>query len=314
MHQVRSYAALVFGSCCIVATLITLFAGYGLNDLTINHLYITVSLIVTLGAGHFMWDAYADGRWGWLRGIAFTTLFVVGTVLCVALSGGRSGELMQRKDDAQAEVGARREAQQRRVDELQTSVEELKAAADRAKKLWDTRASESAAECASGKGRRCDGMRENEASARTMYDEAKEVYETRRTEWTTEASRLVSMPVAHHAHADLMQFARVYALITGANENVALERLKLLLPYAIALITEFGAIVFLKHAFAEARPVVVAPPPVRTVTIGDIARQVGMEPRVARKIVRELGISRPAEGWIWTDDEAERVRAQITAK
>jgi hypothetical protein len=50
------------------------------------------------------------------------------------------------------------------------------------------------------------------------------------------------------------------------------------------------------------------------VSVGDIATQLGIEPRVARATLRAMRVSKPTHGWAWEQDEADRIMEQIRAK
>lgn len=66
-------------------------------------------------------------------------------------------------------------------------------------------------------------------------------------------------------------------------------------------------------------PVKKSPKPERTprpsrdglVAVGDIAKQLGIEPREARGILRSLKLPKPEAGWAWPAAEAEKIAAQI---
>src|SRR5690606_28347402 len=89
-EMVRSWPSIAFGTICVVGTIIVLFGHIrSIDDLTLNHLYILLALMVTLGAGHFMWESRNP-----FIIVSFALLFVVGTIVCVGLSGGRSAEIL----------------------------------------------------------------------------------------------------------------------------------------------------------------------------------------------------------------------------
>lgn len=70
MAQIRSPIAVLFGTACVLGTIIILFGHIRhVEELTTSHLYIMLSLVVTIGAGHFMWDAFSDGPMGFVRGV-----------------------------------------------------------------------------------------------------------------------------------------------------------------------------------------------------------------------------------------------------
>lgn len=313
MSHIRSPGALIFALICLTGTMIVLFGHVrSFDDLTINHLYIVLALTVTLGSAHFMWDAYAAGYMGVPRGVSFTLLFIVGTVVCVGLSGGRSAAILAARDFDAQQVATSIKAQQAIV------ASALKDK-DAAQQLYDdamhavTIAEQLATdECATGKnagkGSKCDGKRlslnDARASSETLYErlnQSKSVY-------NSALSTLNAIKPAPPPNTDLKPFAMLYALITHTSEDQALDVVKTLLPYAFAIITEFGTVAFFQHAFGSAPPPI-APAP--TVTLVEIASSLGMKSDEARKVVRTLKIPKPSQGWVFSPADAAKIKAQL---
>ena len=107
---------------------------------------------------------------------------------------------------------------------------------------------------------KCDGKTQTAqavaAKAKAMYER----FEKADTWYHTQVVRLDSdeFRPPHTANAELKNLARVYAHLRGLDETVAMASIMLLLPFALALLTEFGSIVFLKHGFGRRKPPAVA--------------------------------------------------------
>src|SRR5262249_37999098 len=175
---VRSPGAIALGAVCALGTLVVLFWYVrSPSDFTLNHLYILLALLVTLGAGHFMWDAFGEKSFGGVvRGLAFLVLFGVGTAICVALSGGRSAELLERK-----EADATHEQPKRLVHEahILSAKKDLEVATEAYSKAEAAAADKSeamAVECGTGKRSRCDGKT---LTAQTALAKASELKKAR---------------------------------------------------------------------------------------------------------------------------------------
>jgi hypothetical protein len=305
----RSWSAFTYGTACIVGTIIVLYGHIrGIDDLTITHLYISLALIVALGSGHFMWDAFSDGRFGWIRGLAFTLLFVVGTVICVGMSGGRSSAVIEANERAQVNIEVKRKQLASRATSARNAADAAHALSDERQKEADTAARVKRAECDKGKGIICNGKTESfntaDAAAKEFYDRFKEADIVA----TTIQKELDALPPPTEANAELRSFAKVYALITGTDEASSENAMKQLLPYLLALITEFGGITFYKHAFGAKQVIIDT---VREVSIAEISRELAIEPRIARKVVRQLNIARPPQGWSWPRNEADIIKQRI---
>lgn len=308
MSHIRSPSALIFGLLCLTGTVIVLFGHIRhLDDLTLNHLYIMLALIVTLGSGHFMWDAYAVGWWGIARGLSFTTLFVVGTLVCVGLSGGRSAAIIAQHDFDAQQIAVARAKQQGRVDAASDAVAAIKSQYDTAKATADEALAKANRECATGKGTLCLGKRDSANALATavqaLYAQKRDAEEA----FMRESKALDAIKPLPPPNTDLAAFAHIYAFFAGIPESTALDTVKLLLPYGFSLLTEFGAIAFFQHAFAPSTPAPIVP----TITIADIARDLAMKPDEARKALRTMKVPKPPQGWVWSVAEAQAIRATI---
>ena len=302
--MIRSWPSLAFGSICVAGTVIVLFGHIRhVDDLTLNHLYIVLALTVTLGAGHFMWDSKNP-----LVVASFATLFVVGTIVCVGLSGGRSAEILAQRERNAHDLKAKRDAQRALVRTARDNADAAQEDAHNAAEAAERARVDAASECATGKGSKCDGKTVSYAQAQQAATDAYDRSQQLEDVYRRELQVLNAMPLPPVPNADLLQFARVWSYITHQHEDAAMDQIKLFLPYAFALLTEFGAIMFFKHGFSH-RP---APTPERIVSLAELSSDLNLDPKLVRKTLRALNVPKPVAGWQWPAAEAARIAQRIT--
>jgi hypothetical protein len=66
-----------------------------------------------------------------------------------------------------------------------------------------------------------------------------------------EVSRLGDFKPVQTANGNLRQLAKVYARLSSKTEDEAMATIADLLPYALALLAEFGSIVCFQHGFGR---------------------------------------------------------------
>ncbi len=307
MH-LRSPAALAFAIICIIGTIIVVFGKVvaGTEPPTINHLYIALALTVTLGSGHYMWESFSEGKFGWVLGVFLSILFIVGTIVCVAMSGSRSAAIFEQKEHDFTETTNKRARLVTDIEVQQSRVDDATAKHDQADKYLQEKLAAVDEECSGGEGKICKGKAlplEN-AKQRTA-----DLY-SKLTEATNKLNDLkkdlADIPVPQEPNLELVEMARVYVTIFGGDVQSVKKKLQTVFPYLLALITEFGAIVFNLKAWGE-RPRIVT----QHITLVEIAEELKIPARQARKIVRQLNVPRPPEGWVWKRLDADTIKAQI---
>jgi hypothetical protein len=256
MHRhttVRSWGAIALGTCCFLGTLIVLFWHVrSAGDFTVNHVYILLALAVAYGAGHFTCDAFSE--WtisGALRGVAFASLACVATVICVGLSGGRGAEVLHVQAEQAGNENAKRVSQERRILEAKEDRRIDREAYDRAQVAADAVAAEEAAECKGGDGRKCKGKGKASASAADKAAALYKRWEASDAKYWMEVARLGDFKPMQTANGNLRQLAKVYARLSSSTEDEAMATISDLLPYALALLAEFGSIVCFQHGFGR---------------------------------------------------------------
>lgn len=315
----RSPAAAILGFACIIGTLIVLFGHIrSIDELTINHLYILISLIVTLGAGHFMWDSFSEGLAGIARGLTLTLLFVVGTIVCVGLSGGRSAAILEQKELAAREADTSRKKQEEVVAAANAAMIQAQTLYDAANATATKDEDTARTECASGLGLSCKGKTSTATTSRQNATNLKQDLDSAKQWHREQLLKLNAMHTPEPPNAELKNFAKLWAFFTGKTLEQAMADVKLLFPYALALITEFGTIVFLNHGLAH-KPRTQQPSPKQptqpsdNITLATIATELNIKPHVARRMVRELQIPKPDAGWVWPAPEAIAVKQKLLA-
>ena len=222
-------------------------------DITVNHVMIGLSLIVTLGAGHFMWSSAELSLSGMVRFASFLVLFVLGTAVCVSLSGGRSAEVMLRKELTAGHENAKRASQEARIIEANEDRRIAKEAAEASEAASKAAAEKAALACASGTGPACKGATVTaKAAADTASAKAKSAAQADSHYWL-QVGGLGNMDPEQVANADLRQIAKVIGFVRGVDYREILQGVELLWSYALALITEFGTIAFLNYGFGHSR-------------------------------------------------------------
>jgi hypothetical protein len=192
---------------------------------TTAHMLTILAIVGTIAAGHLAWP-YLQAR-QYLAGLGLGLLFLAGTFYLVVASGSRNAETQNHK----VEQILQRNAERARLD----------AEVIAAKQRWSEAQAAFAAECGTGKGRRCEGR---EATANAFRDS-----------WYMAAAMrdragAVERPLAGYAHS-----ARVFAALTGGDEARIEKVLTLAMPFALVLITEFGCLVFWSIGLGKGRPV-----------------------------------------------------------
>lgn len=304
--EIRSPTSVVYGFACVVGTLIVLFGHIrSVDELTVNHLYILLSLIVTLGAGHFAKDATP------LSALGFGVLFVVGTMVCVALSGGRSASSIEKNTADEQTQQAQFITHKLKIDEANNARKSLSAKMDEARRSLDEARRRMASQCETGKGTKCEGTNAALNAEQTAFDRTNDEYKIADAHYWDLQSK-VELLKPRPSNTELRHLSRAISTITRASEDVVLSLLSLFLPYAFALLTEGGAILFFNHGFSAPKtkkpPILIAE---KQITLSEIASELKIDPRQARKQLRILNVPKPAQGWSWSRAEADTIKSQL---
>lgn len=193
--------------------------------LALKHGLTLAILAGTIMVGHLANSARSARQWA--SAVAFSTVFVIGTVLVVLSSVGRqTADTIQTTAQIEADAGRRvaiTQVRNRAVEMLEQAQASLPAA------------------CKGGNGKDCKGVKA------TI-----EVYEASIRGHDADLSKLGPVQVSN---ADAEQLAAILSTLFGMDKAKVKAGAVLLTPFAIALFLEFGVIVSFGFAFRH-RPVV----------------------------------------------------------
>lgn len=240
MPQVRP-GALALGAFFAVVTGYVLFADViGGAPVTTSHVLSLAALVAAIASGHMAWPLVRDGAY--LPGAMLIVLFAAATLYIVVASGARNAETAAAKTEAAKDLTrARADALRMKAD-----AEFILSAcpANTPKTDFGIRCGlrdAATAECASGRGNRCDGK----SYSVSTYESAIKGYEQTLKELGPEK------PASGYGHA-----AKVLSAIPGvtAEPSVIEAKLELLIPFLTVLISELGTITFLHIGLGHRAP------------------------------------------------------------
>jgi hypothetical protein len=228
---IRSWGALLIAVFFAAVTARTLFDDVLTGTpITVAHMQSLAAIVGAIASGHMLLPMFKQAKLATLVGMAL--IFVSSTGYVVISAGARNASATQSKQiDAERQNADYAAA----LDKLADAEADLKDAKDKAK----LSAAEAAAECKTGKGKKCEG-RET-----TRDFDAKQVEKAESHVLMMQARVNVTKPVAD-PHAGYAHAAKVLAAlpyVTAAPDEIE-RRLDLLLPFATVLISEIGLLVF----------------------------------------------------------------------
>jgi hypothetical protein len=220
---VRSWPALALGAFFAAVTGYVLFADViGGARVNTGHVLSLAAIVAAIASGHMAWPALRRGQI--IPGILLGVLFVAATFYVVVASGARNAETA---DTKAAIIAANNDARTRET-KLLTQAEAMLGEAQR----------NMARECASGKGKRCDGIR----ATINVYDAAIRGHK----------ATLKDLGPALAVNGGYAHAAEILVALGAATDAKALaERLALVLPFIVVMIAEVGTIAFLHVGFGH---------------------------------------------------------------
>jgi hypothetical protein len=221
--------------------------------ITTMHVLALGALVAALAAGHHALPAWRERKYG--EALFLAALFVAAIGYVAVSSSMRNADVIATKS-AYAEHLAKRRAD--------ATAAHKTAATDLANaETFATKQRELAAACAlKGKGNPCAGPNESRDSADELVRlRKKDVESTRRD--------LDALRPAAAANAGYAHMARILAAFGAGDVRAIEERLTLLMPFLVVLISEAATVVFLHRAFPAPRiaapvPLVHTPPALDT--------------------------------------------------
>lgn len=237
---VRSWPATAMGALCAIVTARILLddVAHGAPFGT-GHLASLTSLAVAVAAGHMAWPAVRSGAA--VSGLLLGLVFVVATGITVLGAGMRNAATEGARSATAGQSGTVRAETERMRREALYILEACPAGTPRD---WPgircgLRAARDA-ECATGKGRACDGK----SYTVTTYEAAIDSYDRRLAKVRPEPG-----PSEGYAHA-----GRVLAALplVAARPDAIAARLEMVLPFAATAVAELATIAFLGFGLSGA--------------------------------------------------------------
>jgi hypothetical protein len=235
---VRSWGALALGIICAGVTGLVIFEDVLRNKapITTDHVLTAAVIAITAAAGHMWWRRLWSSVF--ITGLGLLLIFGSGLVYLVVASGGRNAEVAANKRHAAHASNSERTDRLRKIAEAEYILASCPAgspAKDYGERcgLRDAMA----AECGSGKGKRCDGK----SYSVSTYEAAIEGHR----------SALKSLPALEEDGAlkatarAIVAFKVVDGIEREKTERAYFDRLEIALPYVKALLVEIATVVFL---------------------------------------------------------------------
>lgn len=253
--HVRSWGALALGVICGGVTGFVLFEDVLAHNakITTDHVLTGAVLAITAASGHMWWQRLWSRTF--VLGLGLLLIFCAGLVYLVVASGGRNAEVMIAKRNAALAGNIERE----RLLKMNAEAEYILGPcpdgtpARHVGERCGLRAAMTA-ECASGKGKRCEGR----AYSVSTYEDAIRGREAALAELGSpveENGALKSTARVLVAWYDVPEDER------EATEARYVERLELVVPYIKAVLVEIATIVFLAVGIGHRRTSVSRPQP-----------------------------------------------------
>lgn len=222
-YTIASPAAIVGGVAAAGGAIALLVRDAFVSGWSVDHALMPVLVGITILAGHLLWEALRRGRLIAALGLALLAIF--GSSLTVIEAMGRRAEVRDVKVASAIDV----ETQRKQLRTMLTEAEEI---------LGKHRAL-LATECASGKGKKCDGM----TYTVLTWESAVAGYE----------AKLAKLGAPKPVDPKGERVAAVVAFFTSLKEGDVKQGVALLEPFAMPLFLELGSIVLFSFGFSSGR-------------------------------------------------------------
>lgn len=244
---VRSWRAMLVAALFIGGTCFVLFQDllHG-AELTSSHVLSILALVAATAAGHSWVAAFRDGRMLLGFGLAVVAIAAIGYI--VTASASRNAESAAAKAIVIEAANKARPGILKKKAEAEFLLSACPAGftkADVGVKCGLRQSRD--AECASGKGSKCDGR----SYSVTTYEAAITGYDKQLAQLGPEAT----------ANAGYKAAAELWVAARGGNVVAVEQALILFMPFLAVLITELGTVVFLSMALGHAPSVEAMPDP-----------------------------------------------------
>jgi hypothetical protein len=209
---------------------------------TTTHALSLAALVAALASGHKALPELKARRV--VTGAALALLFLASTAYVVVSSGARNAEVAASKAAAITTANEARASAKAKLDAAERDLPAVK--------VFHTAAvADAAAECKSGRGKRCDGTSATRDAAAKNVETGESHVKVARQELARLKPEIA--PNAGYAHA-----AKVLAALGLGNAPEIEARLVLVLPFVVVLIAELGTIVFVSMGIGHGAPARIA--------------------------------------------------------
>lgn len=237
-YNIRSPAAILGGVAASGGATALLVRDATITGLTVDIALMPILVALTILAGHLFWQALRGGRVISAAGLVLLAIF--GSGLIVYETMGRRAEIRDVKVATASDVEERRQHLKKMLVEAQAALGTHRTAMD--------------AECASGKGKKCDGL----TYTVSTWDSAVTGYE----------AKLAKLPPPTPVDPKAERIAATLALMGLQFKAGEVQKaVATLEPFAMPLFLEFGSIILFGFGLAHRRrPAIPAPAPAEQVT------------------------------------------------
>lgn len=269
-YSKASPAAIIGGVAAACGATALLVRDALVTGLTVDHALAPVLVAITILAGHLVWQAVRRGRVFSACGLAL--LAILGSALTVYETAGRRAEVR----DTSVAAASDTEKQRQHLRKMLAEAEEI---------LVKHRASRDT-ECATGKGKKCDGLQYTAST----WEAAVSGYK----------AELAKLPPPKPVDPKAERLAAVLGFLVGVEDASVKKAVATLEPFALPLFLEFGAIILFGFGLPSRPKPRSTVSPVEPVAPAVPAPQPAVEPRVI-----EAPPSKPNGGAV-TKLQAER--------
>lgn len=220
-YSIASPAAILGGVAAACGATALLVRDAFVTGFTVDHALMPVLVGITILAGHLVWQAARRGRVFSACGLAL--LAILGSGLTVYETAGRRAEIRDTSVAAADDTEKQRQHTRKMLAEAEEILAKHRAARD--------------AECASGKGRKCDGLTytaDTWAAAVIGYK-----------------AELAKLPPPKPVDPKAERIAALSGLFFGAKDADVKKAVAILEPFALPLFLELGAIVLFSFGLSS---------------------------------------------------------------
>jgi len=239
-HIIKSPGALALGVFFACVTGVTILKDVVMDGASFNltHVQSIAAMVAAIAAGHFVLPTLMQGRIPPALGLAF--VFIAATGYIVISAGARNAEVSSAKMQGIEKRNVERASAREVLVKAEAETIAAKDAAEAAVKA-------AAAECATGKGKHCAGKMATREAAKDDLAATKEAESLAR-------GKLLILGPDEDVHQGYRSFATILEAINIGTADKTAAILELGVPFALVLITEVAALVFIGMGLGHVQP------------------------------------------------------------